>query len=72
MSEPWPDELRLAAGGSELHVRFDSGERIVLAAEYLRVESPSAGAASASSHAGLPGPSRRESHGDARTSAAPR
>ena len=42
MSEPWPEELRLAAGGSELHVRFDSGEQVVLSAEYLRVESPSA------------------------------
>jgi DUF971 family protein len=42
VSEPWPEELRLAAGGSELHVRFDSGEQIVLPAEYLRVESPSA------------------------------
>ncbi|MFO1131860.1 MAG: DUF971 domain-containing protein [Hyphomicrobiales bacterium] len=42
MSDPWPEELRLAAGGSELHVRFDSGEKLALAAEYLRVESPSA------------------------------
>ncbi len=42
MSEPWPEELRLASGGSELQVRFDSGERLALAAEYLRVESPSA------------------------------
>lgn len=42
MSDPWPEELRLAAGGRELHVRFDSGEQLALAAEYLRVESPSA------------------------------
>ncbi len=42
MSEPWPDELRLAAGGGELNVRFDTGEQLALPAEYLRVESPSA------------------------------
>jgi DUF971 family protein len=42
VSDPWPEELRLAAAGSELHVRFDSGEQIALPAEYLRVESPSA------------------------------
>ena len=42
MSEPWPEELRLGAGSTELHVRFDSGEKIALPAEYLRVESPSA------------------------------
>ena len=42
MSEPWPEELRLAAGGSALHVRFDTGETVTLDAEYLRVESPSA------------------------------
>jgi DUF971 family protein len=42
VNDPWPEELRLAAGGSELTVRFDSGESHALAAEYLRVESPSA------------------------------
>ena len=42
MTDPWPEELRLGAGGSELHVRFDTGEAHALAAEYLRVESPSA------------------------------
>ena len=42
MSEPWPEELRLAPGGGELQVRFDTGEQIALSAEYLRVESPSA------------------------------
>ena len=42
MSEPWPDELRLAADGAALNVRFDTGEQVALPAEYLRVESPSA------------------------------
>lgn len=42
MTEPWPVELRLAEGGAELQVTFDSGETLALAAEYLRVESPSA------------------------------
>lgn len=42
MNDPWPEELRLADGGRTLHVRFDSGESHALAAEYLRVESPSA------------------------------
>ena len=42
MSEPWPDELRLAADGAALNVRFDTGEQVALSAEYLRVESPSA------------------------------
>jgi DUF971 family protein len=42
MTDPWPDELRLGPGGTELVVSFDSGERFVLAAEHLRVESPSA------------------------------
>ena len=42
MSEPWPDELRLAADGAALKVRFDTGEQVALPAEYLRVESPSA------------------------------
>ena len=40
--EPWPEELRLAPGGAGLHVIFDTGEKLVLSAEYLRVESPSA------------------------------
>ena len=39
---PWPLELRLNAAKSQLTVEFDSGERFVLPAEYLRVESPSA------------------------------
>lgn len=42
MTEPWPEELRLAPGGAELQVRFDSGETALLPAELLRVESPSA------------------------------
>ena len=42
MSDPWPEELRLADSGGILSVSFDSGEAYALAAEYLRVESPSA------------------------------
>lgn len=39
---PWPSELRLAPERDALTVCFDSGEQFTLAAEYLRVESPSA------------------------------
>lgn len=39
---PWPSEIRLAPDKTNLTVVFESGERYVLAAEYLRVESPSA------------------------------
>jgi DUF971 family protein len=39
---PWPIELRLNAAKNALAVSFDNGERYELAAEYLRVESPSA------------------------------
>ena len=39
---PWPTELRLNPGRDTLSVSFDNGESFVLAAEYLRVESPSA------------------------------
>ena len=39
---PWPVELRLGAAKDSLSVRFDNEERYELAAEYLRVESPSA------------------------------
>ncbi len=42
MREPWPTELRLAKDGRALHVVFDDGHAFELAAEYLRVESPSA------------------------------
>jgi DUF971 family protein len=40
--QPWPTELRLAKDKTSLAVAFDSGERFDLAAEYLRVKSPSA------------------------------
>ena len=40
--KPWPVELRLNPAQTMLTVEFDSGERFVLPAEYLRVESPSA------------------------------
>ena len=39
---PWPTELRLSPSKDMLTVKFDEGEEHVLAAEYLRVESPSA------------------------------
>jgi DUF971 family protein len=39
---PWPVEIRLDPQKTTLHVRFDNGEGFALAAEYLRVESPSA------------------------------
>ena len=38
----WPTELRLAKSKTELTVTFESGNTVVLPAEYLRVESPSA------------------------------
>jgi DUF971 family protein len=38
----WPTELRLDPSKTLLTVSFDSGEQFALAAEYLRVESPSA------------------------------
>src|SRR2546430_7558408 len=38
----WPTELRLRKGGQTLSVAFDNGESFELAAEYLRVRSPSA------------------------------
>ena len=41
-SSPWPTELRLNADKAILTVRFDNDEAYELAAEYLRVESPSA------------------------------
>ena len=41
-NDPWPEELRVADSGRTLNIRFDSGEQVSLAAEYLRVESPSA------------------------------
>jgi DUF971 family protein len=39
---PWPTELRLTKDKKSLAVTFESGERFTLAAEYLRVVSPSA------------------------------
>jgi len=42
MSNPWPTELRLRKDRKALTVTFDSGESFELAAEYLRVRSPSA------------------------------
>jgi DUF971 family protein len=42
VNDPWPEELRLAKGGAQLDIRFDTGEHHQLEAEYLRVESPSA------------------------------
>lgn len=41
-AEAWPTELRLSKDRKELAVAFDNGERYTLAAEYLRVKSPSA------------------------------
>jgi DUF971 family protein len=39
---PWPVELRLNRAEKRLDIEFDDGKRFSLAAEYLRVESPSA------------------------------
>ena len=39
---PWPTELRLAKDRKSLVVTFEGGESFTLAAEYLRVTSPSA------------------------------
>lgn len=39
---PWPTELRLHKDRKALTVAFDNGEKFELAAEYLRVKSPSA------------------------------
>ena len=41
-ASPWPTELRLNRDKNRLSVTFYNGERVELAAEYLRVESPSA------------------------------
>jgi DUF971 family protein len=42
VTAPWPTELRLRKDRKTLAVTFDSGESFDLAAEYLRVRSPSA------------------------------
>ncbi len=41
-TRPWPTELRLHKDRRALAVAFEDGTRFTLAAEYLRVESPSA------------------------------
>ena len=38
----WPTSLHIAGEGRNLEVSFDSGRKYLLAAELLRVESPSA------------------------------
>jgi DUF971 family protein len=42
MTEAWPTELRLSTDKKTLAIAFDNNERYELAAEYLRVKSPSA------------------------------
>lgn len=42
MADPWPTEIRLSKDRRTLTVGFDTGENHALAAEYLRVFSPSA------------------------------
>ena len=42
MAQRWPSELRLAKDKRTLDVTFDDGSAFSLAAEYLRVMSPSA------------------------------
>ena len=41
-SRPWPTEVRLRKDRRALSITFDDGEAFELAAEYLRVKSPSA------------------------------
>ncbi len=41
-ARPWPLEIRLNPAKTALVVSYDTGERFELAAEYLRVVSPSA------------------------------
>ncbi|HEX2593745.1 MAG TPA: DUF971 domain-containing protein [Rhizomicrobium sp.] len=38
----WPTELRVNPDRNALSIAYDNGDRFALAAEYLRVESPSA------------------------------
>ena len=40
--DPWPESITYDPATKTLHVSFDTGESFALAAEYLRVESPSA------------------------------
>ena len=42
MAKRWPSEIRLAKDKRTLNVTFDDGSAFALAAEYLRVMSPSA------------------------------
>jgi len=42
MAPLWPTELRLRKDRKALNVTFESGENFELAAEYLRIRSPSA------------------------------
>lgn len=42
VAQPWPTELRLHKDKRTLTVAFDGGESFDLAAEYLRIKSPSA------------------------------
>jgi len=39
---PWPDELRVFKAEGRIEIDFSDGIKVVLPAEYLRVESPSA------------------------------
>ncbi len=39
---PWPTDIRVDRQEKRLHIAFDNGDRFVLPAEFLRVESPSA------------------------------
>ena len=41
-SNPWPSEIRLNPARDTLTIAFEDGGRFELAAQYLRVESPSA------------------------------
>jgi DUF971 family protein len=41
-SEPWPTEIRLHKDKKALTIAFEGGDSFALAAEYLRVKSPSA------------------------------
>lgn len=40
--DPWPEKIEYDPATKTLHVTFEGGEAVALAAEYLRVESPSA------------------------------
>ena len=42
MADPWPTAIDYDPATRTLNVTFESGESVALAAEYLRVESPSA------------------------------